>query len=157
MCDVKSSTLATATNLALVPKANWEYDISGIVGVGFAGTYLLAAGGVADPWLTKIPGAYGAGTAGKILGDSLTGHIPQTGDSYLRIGALGAGLTALAPATTALSNLVWTNAKAAFLDVGVSSRAAAATALDSGVWTNARAVKIDHLDMDVSGIEIVIP
>jgi len=39
----------------------------------------------------------------------------------------------------------------------VSSRAAAATALDSGVWTNARAVKIDHLDMDVSGIEIVIP
>ncbi len=32
-----------------------------------------------------------------------TGNTPQTGDSYARIGALGAGLTALAPAATALS------------------------------------------------------
>jgi len=39
----------------------------------------------------------------------------QTGDSFARVGALGAGLTALAPAATALDNTVWTNAKAAFL------------------------------------------
>ena len=34
--------------------------------------------------------------------------VNQTGDSYPRIGANGAGLTSLAPASTALSTAVWT-------------------------------------------------
>lgn len=43
-------------------------------------------------------------------------NVPQTGDSYLRIGSNGASLTALAPASTALSTVRWTNARAAYLD-----------------------------------------
>lgn len=45
-----------------------------------------------------------------------TASINQTGDSYSRIGANGGALTALAPASTALSNATWTSARAAYLD-----------------------------------------
>jgi hypothetical protein len=84
---------------------------------------LDAAGSAGDPWSTAIPGAYGAGTAGKIVGDNLNATVSsrasQTSldvvDDLLdtevaaiksdtaailidtaEIGAAGAGLTALA-------------------------------------------------------------
>lgn len=41
--------------------------------------------------------------------------VNQTGDSYPRIGANGAGLTSLAPASTALSTAVWTATLAGYL------------------------------------------
>ncbi len=47
---------------------------------------------------------------------TLTGHTPQTGDSFARIGATGSGLTTLAPSATALSTAQWTNARAGYLD-----------------------------------------
>lgn len=43
-------------------------------------------------------------------------HVSQTGDSFNRIGVTGSGLTSLAPSTTALSNVQWTNARAGYLD-----------------------------------------
>jgi hypothetical protein len=42
-------------------------------------------------------------------------------------------------AATALSDAVWTAAKAAFLDADISSRAPSATALSDATWTNAKA------------------
>lgn len=45
-----------------------------------------------------------------------TASANQTGDSFARIGANGGALTALAPASTALSTVNWTNARAAYLD-----------------------------------------
>jgi len=36
---------------------------------------LDAAGGAGDPWITALPGAYGAGTAGKIIGDNINAPI----------------------------------------------------------------------------------
>jgi hypothetical protein len=79
-----------------------------------------------DPWGTALPGAYGAGTAGKIIGTNLdttissrtkpadtqarvtlvdtlttyTGNTLQTGDSFARIGVAGAGLTAIPDSAT---------------------------------------------------------
>ena len=38
---------------------------------GTMGAKLNAAGGAADPWATALPGAYGAGTAGSIIGNNL--------------------------------------------------------------------------------------
>jgi len=67
-----------------------------------------------------------------------TGNTPQTGDTFALIGLAGAGLTALAPAATALSTVTWTNTLAtnlattnttvaANLDAAVSSRMATYT------------------------------
>jgi hypothetical protein len=51
-----------------------------------------------------------------------------TGDSYARLGApagasIAADIATKAPSATALSNAVWTNAAAAYLDAAISSRA----------------------------------
>jgi hypothetical protein len=63
---------------------------------------LDAAGAAGDPWATLLPGAYGAGTAGKIVGDNINAPldtIDSVVDSILvdtaEIGAAGAGLTAV--------------------------------------------------------------
>lgn len=50
--------------------AIWDEDIvAAHTTADTAGFKLAAAGGAADPWSTALPGAYGAGTAGEILGD----------------------------------------------------------------------------------------
>lgn len=53
---------------------------------------------------------------------TLTGHTPQTGDSFARIGETGSGLTSLAPASTALSTAVWTSTIAGRIDAAISTR-----------------------------------
>lgn len=77
------------TQLAALPTAGenadqvWEEAIADHSGtVGSTAEQLAAAGAAGDPWDTTIPGAYGAGKAGKIVGDALSGHTPQTGDAY---------------------------------------------------------------------------
>ena len=42
---------------------------------GSTGSSLNAAGSAGDPWSTSLPGAYGAGTAGKIVGDNLNATV----------------------------------------------------------------------------------
>ena len=86
---------ATAPSAATIADAVWDELIAGHLGAGSTGAALNAAGSAGDPWATLIPGAYGAGTAGNILGNSLTGHIPQTGNCYTRLGApVGASISA---------------------------------------------------------------
>jgi hypothetical protein len=41
----------------------------------FAGKQLLTASSAGDPWATALPGAYGAGTAGKLIGDNINAPI----------------------------------------------------------------------------------
>lgn len=61
-----------------------------------------------------------------------------------RLGRLDAALTTRAPAATALSNAVWTDAKAAFL-TGIVALEATLTALKGAGWTNETlaAIKLD--------------
>jgi hypothetical protein len=73
-------TLTANTNLndptaAAIADAVWDEVLSGHAGVGSTGAALSAAGGSGDPWSTALPGAYGAGTAGKILGDNLNATV----------------------------------------------------------------------------------
>lgn len=49
----------------------WQAILANYPTVGTAGKTLASAGGAADPWLTTLPGAYGAGTAGDIIGNLL--------------------------------------------------------------------------------------
>jgi hypothetical protein len=56
--------------------AIWDEDIvAAHTTADTAGAKLAAAGGAADPWSTALPGAYGAGTAGKIVGDNINAPI----------------------------------------------------------------------------------
>lgn len=53
----------------------WDEVLAGHLGAGSTGAALNAAGSSADPWSTLLPGAYGAGTAGKIVGDNVNAPI----------------------------------------------------------------------------------
>ncbi len=55
--------------------AIWDEAIAGHVGAGSTGEKLNTAASAGDPWATALPGAYGAGTAGKIVGDNVNATI----------------------------------------------------------------------------------
>ncbi len=169
----------TPPSSATVSAAVWDLATSGHTTSGTFGAAMNAAGSAGDPLATTVPGAYGAGTAGFLIGTYLnaavstrstyaggdtagtttllsriggsitisggkvaatmgasdySGNTVQTGDSYGRIGALGAGLTALAPSSTALSTAQWTNVRAAYLD-NISGAQATPAAVATAVWT----------------------
>lgn len=79
---VAGTTQTTGDIYGAVPGLVWDVVLSGHLTAGSTGAALNAAGSAGDPWVTALPGAYGAGSAGKILGDALTGHVAQTGDGY---------------------------------------------------------------------------
>lgn len=66
---------AGATSAQLVDDV-WDEDVdTSHQTAGSAGKKLDDAGAAADPWATALPGAYGAGTAGKIIGDNLDAKV----------------------------------------------------------------------------------
>lgn len=100
--DVLESAIATASSIGLKVKTNldvvlstrlatsgytapptaaanadavWDEAIAGHLGAGSTGNALNAAGSAGDPWTTPLPGAYGAGTAGFIVGTNLNATV----------------------------------------------------------------------------------
>lgn len=53
----------------------WDVVLSGHLTAGTTGNALNAAGSAGDPWSTTLPGAYGAGSAGNIIGNRLDAAI----------------------------------------------------------------------------------
>lgn len=70
--DTQLDALPTAAENA---DANWDELMSGHLGVGSTGEALNAAGAAGDPWTTALPGAYGAGSAGFIIGNNLDASV----------------------------------------------------------------------------------
>jgi hypothetical protein len=72
----------TPPTAAAVADAVWDEVLSGHSGVGSTGAALAAAGGSGDPWATALPGSYGAGTAGYVLGTNVNATISSRMASY---------------------------------------------------------------------------
>lgn len=71
-------TIATTdivTVLAIRAGDVWDVVLADHLASGSTGNALNAAGAAGDPWSTALPGAYGAGTAGKIVGDNLNATV----------------------------------------------------------------------------------
>lgn len=67
---------ATAADFsAEVADQVWDEILSGHAVSGSTGEALSAAGGAGDPWITALPGAYGAGSAGYIVGTNLNATV----------------------------------------------------------------------------------
>ena len=61
---------ATAPTAAAIADQVWEETLADHSGTaGSTAEALNAAGGAGDPWITALPGAYGAGSAGNIVGN----------------------------------------------------------------------------------------
>lgn len=70
--DTQLAALPTDAEIA---DAVWDEAIAGHLSAGSTGAALNGAGSAGDPWTTALPGAYGAGTAGYILGTNLDATI----------------------------------------------------------------------------------
>lgn len=114
----------------------WDEAIAGHAGVGSTGEQLAAAGAAGDPWATAIPGAYGAGTAGKIVGDNLNATVGSRSSHdaaavKTAIEAAGSHLALIKAKTDlGLINTTWTDAKAAYLDEAISAAKTLTAAYD---------------------------
>jgi hypothetical protein len=73
--DATDALTAAVPTAAGIADAVWDELTADHAGVGSTGAALSAAGGSGDPWATALPGAYGAGTAGKIIGDNVNAPI----------------------------------------------------------------------------------
>jgi hypothetical protein len=109
---------ATPLTTADIAAAVWDLTTTGHTTSGTFGAAMNAAGSAGDPWATALPGAYGAGTAGNILGNRLDAAI-STRSTYA--GADTAGTTTL---LTRLTSGRATNLDN--LDAAISSRLATA-------------------------------
>ncbi len=73
IADNAGGSSLTAADIA---DAVWEEAIADHSGTaGSTAEQLAAAGAAGDPWATALPGAYGSGTAGKIVGDNLNATV----------------------------------------------------------------------------------
>lgn len=94
--NITAGTITTVTNLTNAPTSGdftatmkasilavvWDTAISGHTTSGTFGAALNAAGSSGDPWATSLPGAYGAGTAGFIVGTNLNATVTSRMATY---------------------------------------------------------------------------
>ena len=71
---ITASALATDAVNEIADQV-WDELLSGHTGAGSTGAGLSSASSAGDPWSTALPGSYGAGTAGKIVGDNVNATI----------------------------------------------------------------------------------
>jgi hypothetical protein len=144
--DAIDADALAADAVAEIADSVWDELIAGHLGAGSTGKKLDDASTGGDPWATPIPGAYGAGTAGKIVGDNLDAKVSTraleaggnvanlqtrvpaalTGAGYMKADAL-----AIDGSTTPATNL---KASASVIYVGsVTGAATATTLIDAGL------------------------
>ncbi len=70
-----SASYTTPPTVSAIADQVWDEALSGHTTPGSAGDTLSAAGSAGDPWSTLLPGAYGAGTAGIIVGTNLNATV----------------------------------------------------------------------------------
>jgi len=123
--DAAVSTVGGGSlTLADIADAVWDEILSGHAGVGSTGAALSAAGGSGDPWATALPGAYGAGTAGKIIGDNLNAPVGTVDTVVDAIKAKTDNLPAAPaaagdiPAAAAIADAVWDEARSGHTGAG---------------------------------------
>jgi hypothetical protein len=155
-------TLTANTNLndptaAAIADAVWDEVLSGHAGVGSTGAALSAAGGSGDPWSTALPGAYGAGTAGKILGDNLNATVGSRSSHSAadvwavatRVLTAGTNLGTVAANVTQVNGesiTTYTSATLAAAVRDVSNASPAANSLGAAVNSRASQTSVDTVD-----------
>lgn len=104
-----STRLASASYTAPPTAADnadavWEETLADHSGTsGSTAAALNAAGSAGDPWNTALPGSYGAGTAGKIVGDNLNATVSSRLASASYTAPDNAGIAAAAQESTLLT------------------------------------------------------
>jgi hypothetical protein len=150
---MKNSVTAIVPTAAQTADQVWDELLSGHATAGSTGASLTAAGSAGDPWSTAVPGSYGAGTAGKILGDNVNATISSrasqtsldTLDDYVdtEVAAIKAKTDQL---TFTVANQVDSNSLSVSA-TGIRTAVGLATAnLDTQISSRASQTSLDTLD-----------
>lgn len=144
---VTASALATDAVNEIVDQV-WEETLTDHSGTsGSTAAALNAAGSAGDPWSTALPGAYGAGTAGKIVGDNINATISsRSSHSAADIWAVGTRLL------TAGTNIVLAKGTGVtgFNDIAAGT----AMTLTSGERNSVADALLDRTDGVESGLTV---
>lgn len=73
--EIADNAGGSALTAGAIADAVWDEATADHSDVGSTGAAITAAGSAGDPWATALPGSYGAGTAGKIVGDNINAPI----------------------------------------------------------------------------------
>ena len=155
----------TANALALAPSGSgptlteivdgvWDEPIAGHLTAGTTGAALNGAGSAGDPWTTPLPGAYGAGTAGFIVGTNLDAQVSavqsDTDDIQTRLpAALVAGRMDSSVGAMAADTLT----SSALAASAVTEIQAGLSTLDAAGVRTAVGLASANLDTQLSGIQ----
>jgi hypothetical protein len=126
--DVINSDALSSFAVAEIADGVWDELLSGHAISGSAGEALSAAGTAGDPWTTALPGAYGAGTAGYIIGTNLNGTITSRMASYTQPAGF---LAATFPTTVASTTNITSASGIAVSSIGTNVITAASIATDA--------------------------
>lgn len=138
---VDAAALATDA-VAEIADGVWDEPLAGHLGAGSTGAALNAAGAAGDPWSTILPGAYGAGTAGNIIGNRIDVAISSR-STYAGADTSGT--------TTLLSRLTAT--RAGHLDnLSGGAVALASTILDAAGIRAALGLSAPNLDSQLDAL-----
>ena len=132
---------------AAIADAVWDEPMADHLTGGSTGASLNGAGAAGDPWTASLPGAYGAGTAGKIIGDNLNATVSSraTQSSVDTVGTNVTGIkgktdnlpTDPADASDIAASFVTVNTKLDAIDVSVDG-------IDTTDWTDIEKQQIRH-------------
>jgi len=157
-----SSGYTAPPSVSAIADQVWDEVLSGHLTAGSTGNALNAAGAAGDPWTTGLPGAYGAGSAGYIIGNNLNAAMTSRMASYTQpTGFLAATFpTTVASTTNITGGTITTTTNLTNLptmptdwltSAGLS--AGAVTEIQSGLATAAALTTIDDfLDTEVAAI-----
>lgn len=127
--NVLTASALAADAVAELADGVWDEAISGHLAAGSTGNALNAAGSAGDPWSTPLPGAYGAGTAGKIIGDRLDAAVSSRMASFTYSAPLDAAATRAAIGLAAANLDVQLGAIAGYIDTEIGGLQSMATAI----------------------------
>lgn len=91
-----STGTIVAADIAAIADAVWDEALAAHLTAGSTGAALSAAGGAGDPWITPLPGAYAAGSAGHTLGTCLDVAVSSRA-TQASVDAVAAKTAALPP------------------------------------------------------------
>lgn len=104
--DVITSTSLASSAGTEIAGAVWDLATSGHTTSGTFGAAAVAAGGAGDPWSTSLPGAYGAGTAGYIVGTNVDAAVSSRMATYSQpTGFLAATFPSTVASTTNITTV----------------------------------------------------
>ena len=118
-----------AADIAAVAPAVWDVPLASHLTAGTTGNALNAAGAAGDPWTTALPGAYGAGSAGYIVGSNLDAAVSTRLATAGYTAPLDAAGTRSAVGLAAANLDTQLSAIAGYIDTEVGTLQSTATAI----------------------------